>query len=142
MKACLLPRMSIFNLRGRRYIREREIFEESDYFKYFSQSEAINRGRAIIRGNTVFEISFVRSFIHVFSPLQKVSSPLQVLFAWHCLITEPIRLKPSSQLKITWFGKVVSFPKEDPFLGTAKDPQSLANYKKTENNNLFLTNNV
>lgn len=38
------------------------------------------------------------------SPMQEVSSPLQVLFAWHCLITDPIRIKPLSQLKVNLFG--------------------------------------
>ena len=32
------------------------LFEGGDYFKYFGQREAINRGTAIIRGNTVFKL--------------------------------------------------------------------------------------
>lgn len=54
----------------------------------------------------VFEMYFciIEPHSHFLSPSQEVSSPLQVLFAWHCLITEPIRIKPSSQLKVTLFG--------------------------------------
>ena len=32
---------------------EGQSFEGGEYFKYFRQREAINRGTAIIRGNTV-----------------------------------------------------------------------------------------
>ena len=32
----------------------RRLFEECDYFKYFRPREAINRWKAIIRGNTVY----------------------------------------------------------------------------------------
>ena len=66
MKACLLPKMSIFNLRGRGEEKEKmagggggRLFEGGVYFKYFDRRgddysrEAINRGTVIIRGNTV-----------------------------------------------------------------------------------------
>ena len=33
------------------------LFEGGDYFKYFRQSGAINRGTAIIRGNTVLKLN-------------------------------------------------------------------------------------
>ena len=36
-----------------------QLFEESDYFKYLRQREAINRGAAITRGNTVSGFHFV-----------------------------------------------------------------------------------
>ena len=35
-------------------------------------------------------------------------------------------MKPSSQLKIMTFGKVVSLPNRDPFCGTDRFPQSFA----------------
>ena len=35
---------------------EGQLFEGGDYFKYFGQRGAINRGTAIIRGNTVFAV--------------------------------------------------------------------------------------
>ena len=66
MKACLLPKMSIFNLRGgdnkkRKWRGGVRLFEEGNYFKYFGQRgnysrEAIDRGMAIIQGNMVYVI--------------------------------------------------------------------------------------
>ena len=35
-------------------------------------------------------------------------------------------MKPSSQLKVMTFGKVVSLPNRDPFCGTDRFPQSFA----------------
>ena len=60
MKACLLHKMSIFNLER---IREREngergvgrLFKGGDYFKYFRQRGVIIRGRRLIEGRLLFE---------------------------------------------------------------------------------------
>ena len=62
MKACLLPKMSIFNLRGRGLEKEKmagggggRLFEGGDYFKYFGQRGAIIRGTRLIEGRLLFE---------------------------------------------------------------------------------------
>ena len=59
-------------------------------------------------------------------PLQEVSLPLHLPFDWHFLVCEPIIMKPISQVNDTLFGKVVSRPLEEPFIGTDRGPQSFA----------------
>ena len=41
-------------------------------------------------------------------------------------------MNPSSQLKTNLFGKVVCDPKDEPLMGTASGPQSLAEIFKTK----------
>lgn len=59
-------------------------------------------------------------------PLQVVGEPLHVALGWHVLTVDPLRMKPVSQLKSTLFGNNVESPKEEPFTGTDKEPQSTA----------------
>ena len=63
-------------------------------------------------------------------PLQDVWTPLQNPSDWQRLTDDPFKRNPSSQLKVTSFGKVVQRPVKEPFEGTGKEPQSLAVGKK------------
>lgn len=70
---------------------------------------------------------FLRCFLTTKTlPSQNVSFPLHLAFDWHLLTWEPLRMNPSSQLKIILFGKVVCVPIDDPLVGTASALQSLA----------------
>ena len=60
-------------------------------------------------------------------PSQYVLLPLHFPFDRHLRTFEPLRMKPSSQPKLILFGKVVSDPSSDPFMGIASTPQSFAN---------------
>ena len=44
----------------------------------------------------------------------------------HVLEIDPFNTKPSAQLKVTTFGKVVFPPNSEPFLGISRGPQSFA----------------
>ena len=59
-------------------------------------------------------------------PTHMTAKPLQVPFAWHILVDDPLRLNPGSHLNSTLFGKTVESPKDEPFMGTDKGPQSTA----------------
>jgi hypothetical protein len=41
-----------------------------------------------------------------------------------------MRSKPSSQLNVRMFGNIVLLPRADPFIGTSRRPQSMANSNK------------
>ena len=64
--------------------------------------------------------------VHFSIPSQNVWFPLHVPFSWQCLILEPLRLNPPSQPNCILFGKIVRLPKEEPFVGTGRGPQSSA----------------
>ena len=68
---------------------------------------------------------------YLFVLSQKLSFPLQFPVDRHCLIFEPRRLKPSSQINCTLCGYVVRFPTKDPFLGVLRAPQSFAVEKRS-----------
>ena len=68
---------------------------------------------------------------YFFLPSHKLSLPLQFPVDRHCLIFEPRRLKPSSQINCTLCGYVVRFPTKDPFLGVLRAPQSFAVEKRS-----------
>lgn len=59
-------------------------------------------------------------------PVHVVSVPLQDPFDWQYLTLEPLKINPSSQLKETLLGNVVSRPVMEPFKGFERLPQSLA----------------
>ena len=67
MKASLLPKMSIFNLKGRGLKKEkmrRGGGGGGDYFKYFRQRGATIRGRRLIEGRLLFEeIRYMSSIV-------------------------------------------------------------------------------
>ena len=65
-------------------------------------------------------------------PTHRAARPLQVPFAWHILVDDPLGLNPGSHLNITLFGKTVESPKDEPFMGTDKGPQSTATRKQKE----------
>lgn len=65
-------------------------------------------------------------------PTHRAARPLQVPFAWHILVDDPLRLNPGSHLNITLFRKTVESPKDEPFVGTDKGPQSTATRKQKE----------
>lgn len=65
-------------------------------------------------------------------PSQKVLPPLQVLSDSHFRRLVPRKMKPSSQRISTWFGKVVSSPFIEAFIGGTNFPQSTAAKGKTE----------
>lgn len=59
-------------------------------------------------------------------PWQKVFTPLHEPFERHLRAFEPLKMKPSSQLNRIVLGKVVLDPKDEPFIGLSRGPQSLA----------------
>ena len=65
-------------------------------------------------------------------PSQKVLPPLHVLSASHFRRLVPRKMKPSSQRISTWFGKVVSSPFREPFIGGSNLPQSITAREKSE----------
>lgn len=66
-------------------------------------------------------------------PLQTGISPLQVLLAVHVLEEGPTKSNPASQLNFIVLGKVVRLPKEEPFRGGVKGPQSTAKETRRKN---------
>lgn len=67
--------------------------------------------------------------LQVSLPVHVVSVPLQDPFDWQYLTLEPLKINPSSQLKETLLGNVVSRPVMEPFKGFERLPQSLAENK-------------
>lgn len=59
-------------------------------------------------------------------PSQDVRLPLHLLLAWHLLLADPFILNPLSQPNVISFGKIVKEPFNEPFVGTARGPQSTA----------------
>jgi hypothetical protein len=61
-------------------------------------------------------------------PLHAVRFPLHFPLDKQVLAEDPIMSNPTSHLNLTMLGKNVLLPYIDPFIGTEREPQSIAIY--------------